>query len=292
MRVLVLQGDSSQLVEKMFKARGYTVEANISNTPPDLIVFTGGSDVDPSTYNEDNTDSYGTDIARDKIEVGIYEKCLEKGIPMVGICRGGQLLNVLNGGKMIQDLSPRISGVVKSIFHYTKPSDGTLASKVCYLNVDHHQGMIKNSKASQKNYITHRVNPLGNDFGVSTIDYGFYYKDTMSFCFQPHPEWGKDCANNFFLLLDSFYEEIGVKKPTIKAEATQTNLVDMIVQSSFADTYVAPTSFFATPSPIPTGTVATVDASADVDIPFYEDEYEDVPETNEVSWDNEEDEDV
>lgn len=79
-----------------------------------LVVFTGGPDVIPDLYG----DTYPRGICRcdkrrDREEVGIYRFAHQKGIKMVGICRGMQFLNVMNGGKLIHDLNGHGSGAHK-----------------------------------------------------------------------------------------------------------------------------------------------------------------------------------
>lgn len=54
----------------------------------DLVIFTGGEDVDPSLYNEPRHPRTSSNITRDIREKDIYEYCLDKKIPMLGICRG------------------------------------------------------------------------------------------------------------------------------------------------------------------------------------------------------------
>lgn len=73
----------------------------------DGFVLTGGVDVDPSFYKapedyENRPDHFQTN--RDLFEEKIYRYSQEKKLPVLGICRGMQLINVLEGGKLLQDL--------------------------------------------------------------------------------------------------------------------------------------------------------------------------------------------
>lgn len=71
-----------------------------------LVVFTGGNDVDPALYGENR--HYTTNhpaTERDKREIKCFNRALELGIPMVGICRGSQFLCVMAGGKLVQDVT-------------------------------------------------------------------------------------------------------------------------------------------------------------------------------------------
>jgi putative glutamine amidotransferase len=69
----------------------------------------GGSDVNPALYGEDNTSSYVDtySIERDLHEFEIYKEAMNLNKKIVGACRGLQLISVLNGIKLVQDISPR-----------------------------------------------------------------------------------------------------------------------------------------------------------------------------------------
>lgn len=70
----------------------------------DLVMFTGGTDVDPTLYGEPrgfHTDN--PDKNRDAAEALLFHRAVEKGIPIIGICRGSQLCCALSGGKLVQD---------------------------------------------------------------------------------------------------------------------------------------------------------------------------------------------
>lgn len=69
----------------------------------DLVCFTGGADVSPEVYGHRNLRS-SNNPRRDEIESEIFEAARCEGIPMTGICRGSQFLNVKMGGTMVQDL--------------------------------------------------------------------------------------------------------------------------------------------------------------------------------------------
>jgi putative glutamine amidotransferase len=69
------------------------------------LVLLGGGDVDPSRYGEvRGKDVYGTDPARDGYEMALVRAALGAGLPVLGICRGAQLLNVAFGGTLWQHL--------------------------------------------------------------------------------------------------------------------------------------------------------------------------------------------
>ena len=81
----------------------------------DGFVLTGGVDVHPSLFDGEKIYANGPDsfqLERDLFEAYIYRYAKANKIPVLGICRGLQLINVLEGGKLIQDL-----GVEKNKAH-------------------------------------------------------------------------------------------------------------------------------------------------------------------------------
>jgi putative glutamine amidotransferase len=70
----------------------------------DIVLFTGGEDVDPSLYGCEKHYSTYSNIQRDLEEKAIFEKVKPEQL-CVGICRGSQLLCCLNGGRLIQNVS-------------------------------------------------------------------------------------------------------------------------------------------------------------------------------------------
>jgi len=71
----------------------------------DALVVCGGRDVDPSRYGQkpgEHTDE--PDTLRDAFETALYSAAIEAGLPFLGICRGQQVLNVHQGGTLIQHL--------------------------------------------------------------------------------------------------------------------------------------------------------------------------------------------
>ena len=68
----------------------------------DGLCLTGGGDIDPARYGEANIKSEDIDPARDAIELALLERALERDIPVLGVCRGLQLINVRFGGSLEQ----------------------------------------------------------------------------------------------------------------------------------------------------------------------------------------------
>lgn len=80
----------------------------------DGIIFSGGPDVDPSYFNEE-PHPHTEDICpeRDEAEVFLARECMRRAKPMLGICRGIQLLNIALGGSIYQDIPSQIKKSLK-----------------------------------------------------------------------------------------------------------------------------------------------------------------------------------
>ena len=76
----------------------------------DAIVFSGGSDLDPAHYGEEpHPETFGIREERDRAELELMKAALGRDMPVLGICRGVQVLNIARGGNLIQHL-PEIVG--------------------------------------------------------------------------------------------------------------------------------------------------------------------------------------
>lgn len=160
---------------------------DITNTMEnaDLVLFTGGEDVDPSFYKERANPKTSSNIHRDRREIMDYVKALDLKIPMLGICRGSQFLCVMNGGRLVQHQENKY-GV-----HPMETTYGRIS-----ITSTHHQA------AFPFNLPTKDYKILGWTNGISSIHengYGeemnppveceiVYYPKTRSLGIQGHPE--------------------------------------------------------------------------------------------------------
>ena len=80
----------------------------------DLVVMTGGEDVTPTVYGEKIGRYIGCNPERDAEEILEFEKAMQLGIPIIGICRSSQMLSALNGGKVVQHQPNSYSHLMKT----------------------------------------------------------------------------------------------------------------------------------------------------------------------------------
>jgi putative glutamine amidotransferase len=119
----------------------------------DALLLAGGTDIDPAFYGQTPVDA-GAHVTpeRDRFEITLTKAALERGMPVLGICRGMQLLNVACGGTLVQHL-PDIVGNedhrhTPGTFsdHQVKLAPGSLAalavgSERTAVKSHHHQGV-------------------------------------------------------------------------------------------------------------------------------------------------------
>jgi putative glutamine amidotransferase len=119
----------------------------------DALIIAGGSDVDPASYGaEPHAETRGTWPERDSFEVSLTRTALERDLPLLGICRGMQVLNIARGGTLCQHI-PEIVGherhrEVPGTFgdHEVRLEPGSLAAEAAGaervgVKSHHHQGV-------------------------------------------------------------------------------------------------------------------------------------------------------
>ncbi len=72
--------------------------------PLDGLIVSGGRDIDPKLYGKEPKENYFYDHARDTLELEWLRHALKRKIPILGICRGAQLLNICLGGTLYMDI--------------------------------------------------------------------------------------------------------------------------------------------------------------------------------------------
>ena len=80
----------------------------------DGLVLQGGADVSPTSYGETPLQpKWGGDRIRDDYEIALLDAFAERGKPVLGICRGLQLINVAFGGTLLQDIATQQPGALE-----------------------------------------------------------------------------------------------------------------------------------------------------------------------------------
>lgn len=191
----------------MFRSRGFEIVENLADS--DIVVFTGGADISPALYGEKLHQRTSPSLTRDANELQWYRQ--SRGKFRFGICRGGQLLNVLSGGKLWQHIDNHhgdheirdcFTGqkVMATSVHHQSFRPGKSAVVVAVTKVS-------SSKEAQhdswKKGQPHQNNAWETDYEV------LFYPDTRSLALQFHPEFRNDNSDPLveytFQLLSRYY---------------------------------------------------------------------------------------
>lgn len=196
--------EKAQFAEWLVRSSCYQAKAP---DEADLVVFTGGPDVDPVLYGEKPHSSTSANVIRDGKDMELYFKCVAEGIPMLGICRGAQFLAVMNGFKLYQDIN----------CHNGSHDVWDIHNKQLLMNVSsvHHQAVIYEAGKGMEliahcaNRATKRwKNPEVLVEGHKPDVEAYFIRGTCCLGIQGHPEykgyekfsaWSLDLVNDFIV---------------------------------------------------------------------------------------------
>jgi putative glutamine amidotransferase len=123
------------------------------------LILTGGPDLDPDLYGGvHHPKVYGVDQRRDALDMALIHMAFETGLPILGICRGFQAINIAMGGKLLTHLADQLPGALKHdchpdhprnwLAHEVKVEKGSQLEKIVgssqpKVNSMHHQGVFQ-----------------------------------------------------------------------------------------------------------------------------------------------------
>lgn len=171
----------------------------------DLVVLTGGVDINPHLYGQIPLETtWQSNLYRDREEQEIFKKCIQDKKPIVGICRGAQFLNVMNGGTLEQHVPEhqQAHNILYSDDWDTilsqKGDQGSELTKVLYALAGHHQCMRDCKRAKI--------------IGASEFDNNpeiVFWPETRCLGHQPHPEWMPSHSVYRHYFYDSIFNLLG-----------------------------------------------------------------------------------
>ena len=159
----------------------------------DGIVMSGGVDIHPKYYNGNTgyanaPEQY--DEERDEYEVAVFTISQQNNIPLLGVCRGMQLVNCILGGSLIQDIGSDANKIHRfeknDKAHTVNITPGSLLNDIALLergvvNSAHHQAVNKAGKGLQANCIS--------DDGITEgLEWAEKSNKSFLLCIQWHPE--------------------------------------------------------------------------------------------------------
>lgn len=174
----------------------------------DGIMFTGGHDVSPLEYKQEPS-KYINQLTRDRdfMEIELFKKVYSKGKPILGICRGLQLINVALGGTLIQNIDSNIghapSDNIKNEHHTITLRRKSIIKSIYGLqeikvNSSHHQAIERLGKDL---LVTSRA----KDNIIESIESA---NDKFILAVQYHPEDLESSNYNHFGLFEHFINEV------------------------------------------------------------------------------------
>ncbi|HEY3335590.1 MAG TPA: gamma-glutamyl-gamma-aminobutyrate hydrolase family protein [Candidatus Limnocylindrales bacterium] len=120
----------------------------------DGLLLTGGPDLDPARYGAATTGSLGVDADRDALEAAAWGAADRRGLPILGICRGAQAMNVFAGGTLLQHVEGHVGaayGAGPALTHPLRVAPGTKLARILFpanvgggvlqVNSFHHQAV-------------------------------------------------------------------------------------------------------------------------------------------------------
>jgi putative glutamine amidotransferase len=123
----------------------------------DGVIFSGGSDLDPSTYGQEaHPETTAVAPERDRAELALLNEALARDMPVLAVCRGSQLLNVALGGDLVQHL-PEVVGDEKH-----KHTPGEFADHDVELDPETRVGSLLGDRAPVKSHHHQGLGRLGS----------------------------------------------------------------------------------------------------------------------------------
>lgn len=180
----------------------------------DGFLFTGGHDIDPKLYGEDKLPECAEiNPDRDALETMAYRYAYDHNVPVLGICRGIQFINVMQGGTLYQDLPTQFD--TKIDHHMSHPYDGVCHDVVICDETP--LAEVLHAGTLRVNSIHHQaVKKIGHALNVMAVSEdglieGIYVPDKhFIWGVQWHPEYDYQSNAASFKIFLAFAEACGV----------------------------------------------------------------------------------
>ncbi len=206
MKKILLSAGQKEPVRYMAAVRaaggdGVKWKEGMSPSAFDGLILCGGGDPEPALFGEENKGSYAIDRERDRQDLWLIHQFLREQKPILGICRGHQLLNVAFGGSLIQHLptAQMHLGSGEDLWHPLR-TEGFLKKlygRTLTANSCHHQGLSRLGRG---------LSPAA--FAPDGVVEAIQHETLPLFGVQFHPERMAEGARLFHWFLDTTTKEI------------------------------------------------------------------------------------
>ena len=189
------------------------------------LLLTGGGDIHPSAYGQEVDPEAHVEAspARDRMELPMVDEALARDMPVLGICRGMQVLNVAFGGALDQDLPNHQTPDGRPVFHEVYVSPGSKLTAIIgpggffRCNSIHHQGVREPQRAtsllasaySTEDGVVEALESPGHSWVIGV---------------QFHPEREDEVAKSFLRVFDGFLDwaeryrvDRGARRPLVRS---------------------------------------------------------------------------
>jgi putative glutamine amidotransferase len=208
MEPIVISVQSMQIQES--SQQEYMDYSEFNVAAYDGLLIPGGVDINPSRYGQENRGSVMIMDALDELQLTMLDDFVRNGKPVLGICRGCQLINVYFGGTMIQHLS--------TAFRHTREEGGQDKVHDCTAREESWLAKLYGTKFSHNSAHHQAVDSLGEGLVADSycpedgIIESLHHSELPIFGVQWHPErmcleWEREDTVNGLLILQ-FFDEI------------------------------------------------------------------------------------
>ena len=130
--VTLLPGDSPEALDWDARLAGF-----------DGVLLAGGGDLDPRHYGGDPEDPsvYDVDDVQDRADLSLAAYCLDRGVPVLAVCRGLHVVNVVRGGTLVVDMPENHRHVVQAVALDEGADVLGLADRTVTISCYHHQAI-------------------------------------------------------------------------------------------------------------------------------------------------------
>lgn len=193
----------------------------------DALMLTGGCDIDPQTFRETPVRGLGrVSLQRDVYELGLLEACMLRGMPVLGICRGLQVINVALGGSLYQDMLSQMG--TEFARHQQKEPTEVATHEVAFIAGSMAENLFQTQFLPTDSHHHQCVHRVADDLTVSgtTVDgvvEALEWPEREIFAVQFHPERMRDGNPTMCGFFKNWIERVAAVASNKKSEIAKND---------------------------------------------------------------------